>query len=65
MLAGYRGHDDPGLPHLKLLQVSNGIDRPLPIRARPRCMRARLCLAEALTVALITLVVAGWIIATP
>jgi hypothetical protein len=65
MLSGLGTDDDPGIRSrraLRLLQASNAISahrRRHPLR--PRWM----AVAEALTVALITAVVAGWIIATP
>jgi hypothetical protein len=60
-LDGLRGTEDPGL-HARLLHASNAISRPRLCPAmRPHWMVA----AEVLTVALITLVAIGWIIATP
>ena len=62
MLHGLRTTDDPGLQR-RVLASSNAIDLRLP-RAYPRCLMARLCLAEALVMALLTLALIGalWVL---
>lgn len=65
MLSGLNTTDDPGLD-ARLLRASNAIRRSRSRRRRCPAMRPLwLAVAEAATVALVTLVVFGWVVATP